>query len=207
MISRGDSSRFFATQEETITELADRLFSSYLAKRSGRADLSEKIDEIREQLKLLDPGEPQRAVNLIWELECDIQAAYMAQNSLMRKAKPSLFASTLESLRDKIYLQYNQVNNFETFLNRFLDSIPGLIAIQVVEVGDQNTLLRELVRTNRDHIETAEEHGSFGVTKLHDEAPMKQKVVEAEKKLKIMQKASETFNEFLDAKQSAGMRY
>lgn len=207
MKTQRNSSGFFATQEETITELADRLFASYKAKRSGRTDLSERINAIRQQLELLDPRQPQRAVNLIWELECNIQAAYMAQNSLMRKAKPSLFATTLESLRDKVYSQYSEVYGFNDLLVRFQDNISGLIATQVVEVEDQKVLLRELVRINKDHIETAEEHGSFGVRELHDEAPMKQKVVEAEKKLKIMQKASEAFNDFLDAKQSAGMRY
>lgn len=208
MKTQRDSSRFFATQEETITELAERLFSNYQAKRPNRTDLSVKIGSIRQELENLAPAEPQRAVNLIWYLECHIQAAYMAQNSLMRKAKPSLFATTLESLRDKIYLQYNQVNGFENLLINFQESIQGFIATQVVKVEVQNALLRELVRTNRDHIETAEEHGSFfGVIEFHDEAPRKQKVAKAEKRLLVMQKASEMFNKFVDAKQSAGMKY
>ncbi|MBP9726222.1 MAG: hypothetical protein KBD83_01980 [Gammaproteobacteria bacterium] len=206
MIAWRNSTGFFSRKEETITQLAARLFSDYQEKRPRRDDLNTKIQKIKRQIELLEPTDSEYAIGLLWQLECEAQSAYMAQNSLMRKAKPSLFATTLESLRDEIYAQYSQVADFYALLTAFQEGIPEIIGIQANDVHEKKNLLQERVRENKEHFKTPEEYDDFGEDNLHDEAPIKQEVLAAEKILSVMQKSSETFNEFINAKRSSVLK-
>jgi hypothetical protein len=129
------------------------------------------------------------------------------KNTLMRKARPSLFAITLESLRDKIYSKYSQVAEFNDLLTTFQESIPEIIAIQQADVNHEKELFGKLVRRSEEHFEIAEECSNFGPDKLRDEVSIKREdVLAAEKMLSVMQKSSKTFNEFVNAKQSSVLK-
>lgn len=166
------------------------------------------MTEITDKITGLDSSQPRLAVDLLWRIENDIQAAYLAQCSIMQIANPSLFAKTLESLRDKIYSEYNQVDGFNNLLTQYHKThIPQLIANQVVDVKNKQLELNTVVEQNVAHIKAAEEYGNFNAKELISVTGYQQKVAEAENKLLAMQQALQAFSEFVEAKKPAGMKY